>query len=81
MWYTVVVVALVVVVGLLLAFATYVLWIGVLGTLTRERFVRCPYCHRRGLTVGGRFHDDGCPATAVDRLEHVWPHDLHLRHH
>ena len=81
MWYSVVVVALVVAVGLLLAFAMYALWIGVLGTLTHERFVRCPYCHRRGLTVDGQFHDDGCPPTLEERLGHVSLHDLHLHHH
>jgi len=65
MWYLALAMILVVLVGVLLAFASYALAIGLLGVLTGERFVRCPYCHRHGLVVDGRLHDQGCPPSAA----------------
>ncbi len=76
-----------IVVGMLLAITTtWALVIGILGVITHERFVRCPRCHRRGLTIHGRFHEEGCPPALRQHLGPVhspWfgVHHIDPRHH
>jgi hypothetical protein len=66
----------------LLAFTCYFTFVGLVGVLSGERFERCPYCHRHGLTVGGRLHDTECPPRFPARLPHWGQLRVHrVRHH
>ncbi len=65
----------------LLAFAAYALGVGLLGIASGERFVRCPKCHRFGVTADGLLHPHGCPPGLGASLLHARPHGIHLRHH
>ncbi|MGC8511733.1 MAG: hypothetical protein ACP5P1_01645 [Acidimicrobiales bacterium] len=71
----------VVILASLLAFAAYALGVGLLGIASGERFLRCPRCHRFGLTTDDQLHPCECPAALGANLLHAHAHGIHLRHH
>lgn len=61
-------VALFVLGGLLLAFDTFALAVGITGLVGGEGLRRCGVCGRWGMSDHGRVHADGCPAHHAHRL-------------
>lgn len=61
--------------GLLLAFDTFALAVGITGLVGGEGLRRCGACGRWGMSDHGRVHADGCPAHHAHRLGRGGPRD------
>lgn len=71
-------------VAILLAVTALTLFVGIMGALFSEGFVRCPRCSHWTLGMAGLAHPQGCPGTLYEHGAHLVQvafHHTHLRHH